>query len=444
MTLKAKFFLFIIIIHVLLGVLLFKVIEEPRILFLLAELGILISLFLSFQIYLGFIKPLTFISSGIDALRDKDFNVKFLPSNSKEMNRLISVYNDMIDNIRQERTHLEEQHYFLQKLIQASPNGILILDHDDQITEINPQAYRILGISLNFSIKQIMEQHRDLLNQITQIQIGAAQVISIAGADKVKVEVAHFIHRGFKRKFILIQELSKEILEAEKAAYSKVIRMMAHEVNNSIGAVNSILSSTVEIYEEQEHDPDVKEALLIAIDRNQKLNQFMKNFAKVVRLPPPKKSIVSLTNVIYSIAGLMESQAQASNIQFKFDLSDHHVKAHIDEKQIEQVLVNIVKNAIESIGENGVIQFKLNHKTELEIWDNGKGIDEDAVPFLFSPFFSTKVDGQGVGLTLVKEILINHHASFSLKTRQSGWTVFKIQFKASNLISTPSPVLQQN
>ena len=438
MTLKVKFFLFTLLIHLVLGFLLFKVIKEPRILFLLAEMGILLSLFLSYQIYAAFIKPLSFISSGIDAIQDKDFNVKFLPSGSKDMNRLIGVYNKMIDNIRAERVFLEEQHYFLQKLIQASPNGIVILDHDNQVAEINPRARSILDLPANTHPTHWTKYKSPILQEITGIPVGTSRVVSIGGGNKVKIEVASFLHRGFKRKFVLIQELSKEILEAEKKAYSKVIRMMAHEVNNSIGAINSILSSTVEFYEEENGDPDIKEALQIAMDRNDKLNQFMKNFAKVVRLPAPKKHSVLLNDLIRNIAHLMAAQAEAQGVTIALEIVERPIWIMLDEQQIEQALVNITKNALEAIGQEGVIQFFLEDSGVLEIRDNGAGISKESADMMFSPFYSTKVNGQGIGLTLVKEILINHQAAFSLNTYESGWTVFQIRFntKVESLVQT--------
>jgi two-component system, NtrC family, nitrogen regulation sensor histidine kinase NtrY len=144
MSLKVKYFLFITFIHLLVGYLLYRLLAEKRLYFLLAEVGIILSLLLAYRLYRSFIKPLDFIASGTDAIRDQDFNVKFLKTGANEMDKLISVYNDMIDNIRTERTQTEEQHFFLQKLIHASPSGIILLDYDDRISEVNPKAIELL------------------------------------------------------------------------------------------------------------------------------------------------------------------------------------------------------------------------------------------------------------------------------------------------------------
>ncbi|MFK8009045.1 MAG: PAS domain-containing sensor histidine kinase [Saprospiraceae bacterium] len=397
--------------------------------FLLSEFAILFSLFLSYLMYRSFIRPLEFMYSGTDAITDKDFTIKFVKTGSKEMDKLIDVYNSMIDNIREERIQVEEQHFFLKKLISASPNGIIILDYDENITDINPRAMSLLELNERAIQQPISNFQNPILRQIAQLEVGKANIISTEGFEKYKCEVSHFIHRGFKRKFILIQELSKEILEAEKRAYGKIIRMMAHEVNNSIGAINSILQTHVEYNTEE--NSDERESLEIAIERNNSMSSFMGNFAKVVRLPQPHLEQIEINELLHNIGKLMESQAKTKNISIEYHLGKNNFFASIDAKQIEQVLVNIIKNSIEAIDYQGIIQVisKESPKTIL-IRDNGSGISKENVEKLFTPFFSTKMDGQGVGLTLIREVLSNHDAQFNLKTNDDGWTEFRIVFKS--------------
>ncbi len=429
MSLRVKYFLFIAIIHITIAYLCFLVLREQKLYFLLSEFGILFSLFLSYLMYRSFIRPLEFMYSGTDAITDKDFTIKFVKTGSKEMDKLIDVYNSMIDNIREERIQVEEQHFFLKKLISASPNGIIILDYDEKITDINPRAMSLLELNESAIQQPISNFANPILQQIAQLEVGKANVISTEGFEKYKCEISHFIHRGFKRKFILIQELSKEILEAEKRAYGKIIRMMAHEVNNSIGAINSILQTHVEYNTEE--NSDERESLEIAIERNNSMGSFMKNFAKVVRLPQPHLEKIEVNELLQNIGKLMESQAKTKNISIEFDLTKNNFFASIDSKQIEQVLVNIIKNSIEAIDYQGIIQItSLETPKTILIRDNGSGISNENAEKLFTPFFSTKMDGQGVGLTLIREILSNHDAQFNLKTNDNGWTEFRIVFKS--------------
>ncbi|MEL7121451.1 MAG: ATP-binding protein [Bacteroidota bacterium] len=430
MSIRVKYFLFIGLIHLLITYLSFYLLKEQKAYFILTEVGILFSLYLSFRLYAGFIKPLQFMSSGVDAILDKDYSVHYLPTNSKELNKLIDVYNQMIDNIRNERTQLEEQHYFLQRLISASPAGIILLDYDDNISDINPKAKEILEIKNQAVPNNLADIQHPLIAGILSLTADKTSTLTGKGIERFKCELSYFVHRGFKRKFILIQELSKEIVAAEKRAYGKVIRMMAHEVNNSIGAINSILGSTIEELPSQDEEDQLmlKEALEVAVDRNKSLTLFMKNFAEVVRLPPPKPEWIKINQLVRNIAQLMEPKARENDISFEYKLlRAEETKIHVDIHQFEQALVNIVKNSIEAIGQDGTIKFIVQaHPMSIIIADNGSGIAPNVADKLFTPFFSTKPTGQGVGLTLVKEIVMNHNAHIELETREDGWTYCEI------------------
>jgi nitrogen fixation/metabolism regulation signal transduction histidine kinase len=397
-----------------------------------SEVFVIISILISWKLYQQLLQPLKLLMSGIDAIRDKDFNVKFLPTGKHEVDQLIGVYNQMMDSLRTERTRQEQQHFFLEKLIQTSPTGIIILNFDNRVKQLNPAALKIIGLQekelINHSVSEISH---DIFKRIAELKNGQTGTVKLQGADTYKIQKSHFIDRGFSLHFIMIQELTAEILTAEKNVYGKVIRMMAHEVNNTIGPVNSIIQSalkTDKLWEPLPHDK-LKDAMQVALDRNQNLNLFMRNFADLVKLPLPNKSRVDLHTCIRNIIDLFELPAREKNIALKFEASADPFYILADQQLMEQALINIVKNAIEAISVKGEIMFKSDIKNlRLTIVDNGKGLSEKDSDQLFTPFYSSKKDGQGIGLTLVKEILANHGFSFSLKTVAMGQTEFSIFF----------------
>jgi len=431
MRLRTKFILVIILLHLVALVLSFYTFENNKILFIVSELFILVSVVISWQLYMQMLKPLQTLVAGIEAIKDKDFNVKFLPTGTYEMDRLIDVYNQMMDHLKTERTRQEQQHFFLEKLIQTSPTGILILDFDAKIQQVNPKACTILGIPEKELLKKQIELiDIPLMREISQLKSGEGKTISPDGVHTYKLQRSHFIDRGFAKSFVMIEELTAEILAAEKKAYGKVIRMMAHEVNNTIGPVNSILESTLKTRDlwSKEHET-LEHALHIAFERNRNLNIFMRNFADVVRLPEPSKTTIDLHKLIRSVTILMKGKAGERAIEFTYNLSAELIFITADQQQLEQALINIIKNAMEAIHEKGSIDFTTtNHPKRLIITDTGEGIAKENAEHLFSPFFSTKKDGQGVGLTLVKEILLNHQYQFVLRTITPGKTVFEIDF----------------
>ena len=428
MRLRTKFILVITILHLVALVLSFYIFEQ-KIFFIVSELLILTSAIISWQLYQQMLKPLQTVIDGIDAIKDKDFNVKFLPTGTYEMDRLVNVYNEMMDHLKTERIRQEQQHFFLEKLIQTSPTGILILDFDGNVQLVNPKACALLSIGEKDFLKQPIEGiDKPLMSEISMLKSGESKTVSPDGIHTYKLQRSHFIDRGFPRSFIMIEELTAEILSAEKKAYGKVIRMMAHEVNNTVGPVNSIIESTLKTSGlwTKEHEK-IEHALQVAFERNQNLNIFMRNFADVVRLPPPVRSQVDLHQIIKRVATLFEIRAAEARIEFVFQVPASSFMVHADQQQMEQALINIIKNSMEAIGTDGMIILASDPASrKLTITDTGSGISSEHAEHLFSPFFSTKKEGQGVGLTLVKEILLNHGFTFSLQSSEAGRTVFEI------------------
>lgn len=433
MKLQTKYILFIALIHLVTLVLTFFIFQHQKILFIASEVVILFSLYFAYRLYKTLVQPLKLIMSGVDAIRDRDFNVKFQSVGQHELDKLIQVYNEMIMQLRKERTFQAEQHYFLDKLIQTSPTGIIILDYDGNIANCNPKALRMLGIENTVTKGESIENLKGpLAHALADLPEDEPQTISINGIETYKCHKAHFINRGFPLHFITIEELTVEKLRIEKNAYGKVIRMMAHEVNNSIGPINSIISSVMNYGEQlpQDAQEDFCHALQIAKNRNLKLNLFMRNFADVVKLPPPEKKQQDLGKLIAEVSQFMRQAIGDKDIQLQLNYPADPVFAPIDLQQMEQVLINIIKNAIEAIDGQGVIQLELHeHPRILRIMDNGMGIPPEKAEQLFSPFYSTKTEGQGIGLTLSREVLLNHGFEFSLKTQDDGWTVFEIKIQ---------------
>ncbi len=375
-------------------------------------------------LYQDFIQPLKFLLMGAEAIKDQDFSVKFKPVGKYEMDELIAVYNAMIDQLRNERLQVMEQHFFLEKLIQASPIAIIILDFDGNITKANPKAQTLFTLPEHFTTAFPLSQiQHPVIPHLLLLANKEAQTVQLNGLVTYKIQRSFFMDRGFERPFLLIEELTNEIWATEKKAYGKVIRMMAHEVNNSIGAVNSIVEVTKKYIEE----PDLQNALNVATERNDRLNLFMRRFADIVRLPLPNKEMKSMSTIVKNAVELMRLQIEQKGISLQTDYQENAKEVAVDVGQIEQVLVNILKNAIEACEGNveKIIQVSVSN-TQIRISNNGKPIPKAIEQQLFTPFFSDKPEGQGIGLMLCREILNNHGFTFSLATQADGWTVFEV------------------
>lgn len=421
MRIRSKFILFVTVIHCILIFLVIKLLSHDLYFFMISEVFIVISIILSFQIYKGLVSPLNLIASGIESIKEEEFTSKFIKVGQPEFDQLIDVYNKMIDKLKEERIAQQEQHYVLHKLIQASPSGIIVVNFDDKVESLNLSAEKILGFNSEVLLgKTFSEIPGKLATEIFELNEDESRIVHVGGLKIYKLTLSYFIDRGFHRKFILIDELTDEIIKAEKKAYEKVIRMMAHEINNSVGAVNSILNSFISYKEQLDKDDqkDYEEALQVSIDRNKLLSNFMSNFASVASLPGPVKVIEDLNELVRSIGILLSFECKNRGIELELRLTKDPLYIQFDVQQIELVLINVIKNSIEAIEDKGTIIITTqNSPLQLSVQDSGKGISEENKFNLFTPFFSTKKDGQGIGLMLIRDILINHGFVFSLKKK---------------------------
>jgi len=427
-SLRAKIVAYLVLIHVVLAAISFFVLRENRLLLLAVEALFALSIALGYLLVRAFFVPLELIRTGAELISERDFTSQFREVGQPEMDALIHVYNRMIGKLREERLKAQEQHYFLDRILNASPAGILTLDFDGRVSLLNPSARELLGLADEDALGKRLEDVPGPGTALAAVPLGESRVLS-HGRRRLKVSRAELFDRGFPRSFLLVEELTEELRASEKAAYGKLIRMMSHEVNNSVGPVTSLLDS-FRGYSEQlgeEDRRDYTEAVTVAIARLERLGAFVNGFAEVVRLPPPDRRPCDVRQLLDEILVLLRPQLEQRRIQVEWDAAEPMPPIDLDRNQFEQVLVNVLKNAMEAIGEDGRIGLRLSWEPAasggtrpvLRIADSGPGIPEDVRPLLFTPFFSTKRDGRGLGLTLIQEILTQHGFDFGLENRVS-------------------------
>jgi nitrogen fixation/metabolism regulation signal transduction histidine kinase len=401
-------------------------------LFLAIEsLTLLTAVYLSF-FYRRIIKPLQIIGDGIELLKEQDFSSRLRLVGQPEADRIVVVFNKMMNQLKDERIRVREQNHFLDLLINASPLGVLVLDLDNFILSGNKAAWRMLGINPPKlpTGERLAEIKSPLAAELLRLNPYDAQIIRLNDANIYKCTHAVFLDKGFPHSFYLIELLTDEVVRAEKKAYEKVIRMIAHEVNNTTAGITSALDTLDDSFREMNPPPDdVRDVLKVAIERCYRMNRFISNFADVVRIPEPQLREQELNALLISCKRFMEIICRNRNIQIQMDLDPISPVVLIDNVLFEQVLVNIIKNAAESIEHDGTIFIRTTRfPGSLEIADTGKGIPKDMESKLFSPFFSTKPNGQGLGLIFIREVLLKHNCSFSLSTADDSLTRFQIFF----------------
>ena len=310
----------------------------------------------------------------------------------------------------------------------------MIFDFDGQIEIVNPSAEHIFQMPSHDLIQKRLESIPGPLSEdLQQMGMGTSKIITLRGQHRIKCYKGRFLDQGFDPMFILLEEMTEALRQSEKAAYEMPIRTTSHEVNNTIGSVNSLLQSCLHYQNKicEEDRTEYTNALEVATTRNNHLNEFIRAYAEVVKLPPPPRRPCAILPVIEYIVVLMQAESHGRGINWAWEVAPGLPVVHVDTAQIEQAFVNILKNAKDAIEENGTITIRMQQKNDrfsMVIEDTGSGIPDEIQAELFAPFFSTKANGQGRGLTLVQEILSQHGFEFALESFPGQPTRFCMYF----------------
>lgn len=391
-------------------------------------------------LYWMIIWPLRMLTLGADLLLGQDFGSRLRTTGYGEVDRLAQMYNEMMDHLHRERLAVRETNRYLDRLIESAPMGVINFDTEDRLVMANQAALLMLGVTSDEELKGL---HPDSLpgrlgRMIAELEPGESRTLDARpdeGDDNIyKVSRFSFVDYGFPRTAIHIEKLTEVVRITERQAYNKLIRVMAHEINNSMGAVTStfdLLSETPELMA----DEDLASLVDSCNHRCRSLCNFIDRYASVARLPRPELMSMDMSLLLERCAPVLRHTAMSTCAGADVKIyAEGAIMTDIDPVQMEQVLVNLVKNSAESIArktENkGKIIIAADPKERtLTVIDDGVGIDEDTAAKLFTPFFTTKRQSSlgGTGLTLTAEILRAHGFRFSLKTSsEDGLTRFRI------------------
>lgn len=429
MRIKGFFYILVFLLLALGGVLLYLSSQLNTIFFYIGEgLILFILIYLAF-FYRKLVKPLNTIGSGMELLREQDFSSRLSPVGQYEADRVVNIFNRMMEQLKNERLRLREQNHFLDLLIKASPMGVIITTLDDDLSELNPMALKMLGVRPeNVLGKKMKEIDSPLARELVNIPKGETVTVRLNDSNIYRCTHSSFIDRGFQHPFFLVESLTDEVMKAEKKAYEKVIRMIAHEVNNTTAGITSTLDTVEQALSSEEGMDDICDVMRVCTDRCFSMSRFITRFADVVKIPEPTVSRANLNDLVFTCKRFMEGMCNDRRINLRMEIDETLKDVMLDSSLFEQVFVNIIKNAAESIETDGEIIIRTLSPATIEVTDNGKGISKETEAKLFSPFFSTKPNGQGIGLIFIREVLMRHGCTFSLRTYADGLTKFRIIF----------------
>lgn len=398
---------------------------------LAAEGGIVLLAVIGMLLYSRLVRPAQVMAMGMDLLREQDYNSRLAPVGQPDADRIINLFNDIVARLKVEALKVREQNHFLDLLIEASPLGIVSLGDRDVVQTRNSMACRLLGEDpAGVALKDLKSPLAEVCMRLGNDE---SETIRLSDTMVYRCTRVQFMDRGMPRPFLLIEILTDEVRRAERDAYGKVIRVIGHEVNNSMASIRSLLQLLLEIKPWGDDEEELGQAVEGCVHRAALLSDFISSYTRVVKIPPARLEKIPLSDAVAHMQPFLTSMASSAGVGITFTYPDKPDEAGIDISLMEQAVINIVKNAIESIRsagdpESGRINVIVSEGRRLTVTDNGGGISPEASQKLFTPFFSTKPSGQGLGLMFVAEILHRHNATFSLRT-EGAETRFEIAFR---------------
>lgn len=429
--LRLQLFAFLAALHLALFVLLFLQLREHPWLFIGLEFVLVASLVLGARLLRQALEPIGYTQRLRELLQDQDYaaRLRHHGKGSDELGQLVAQFNALLDSLHAERLRIGEQQGFLDRLLEATPSAVIVFDFDGRISLLNPSARAL--------------NHREhLLQQLASLPDGASTMLSDPDGRRYRGQRGHFFDRGFARRFLLLEELTEELQSSERATYEKLVRVLGHEVNNTVAATGSVLESLL-FYRGQlaaGDGEDFATAIGAVKRRNASLGEFIERFTRVAKLPAPELRPCAVQDVVEDILYLYREQCRSLGISIGWRRRDEAGPLPLDRHLIEQALQNLVKNAMEAAhatlqesGGSASIEIELVREQEglrLSVIDSGARLASVPASQLFTPFFSTKKGGQGIGLLLVREVLLRHGFAHRLAPNAAGETSFDIWFPA--------------
>lgn len=365
---------------------------------------------------------LSALNDGFHNFLDNDFSVSLAKTRNDELGELVQIYNKVGDALRDERLHLYQRELLLDTVIQTTPLSLILTDDLDLIIYSNSAARKLFfdGKAINglgFS-KLLSGKPGPFARSVNSGLSGLFTVSESNGSDKDSKETYHltqnqFLLNGRKHQLYLFKSLTKEINRQEVNTWKKVIRLISHELNNSLAPITSLAHSGQTLCERQKEEK-LSKIFKTMEERARYLQTFIEGYAKFARLPRPQLSDVNTYEFLTSLQQIKS---------FILECDRSVLMIYCDPAQMQQVIINLIKNAHESSSENTevVLNIKVSADSfEIQIKDRGKGMSESNLSNALLPFYSTKAEGTGLGLPLCREIVEAHGGKIMIGNRKNG------------------------
>jgi len=362
-------------------------------------------------------RSLQVLSDAVASLRDGDFSVGLVVQRQDELGRLFEAYNGIVEVLRSERQNLFQRELLLDTVMQSSPQALVLCDARDRVVYSNSAARRLFAAGRKLEGSEfaaLLEAAPESLRAAASSQRDGLFTVEVAG----EPEIYHVSHSQFRlntrdHRLLQLRQLTRELTRQELDTWKKVIRVISHELNNSLAPISSLAHSGRQVARQDR--PELLDDIFSTIEeRAQRLSSFLERYARFAKLPRPRPEDVEWR-------GFLNSLRRTYPFELRGELPARI--ARFDPGQIQQVLINLLKNARDAGSPPEQIEVEVQAERShcvVRVLDRGSGMTEAVLASSLLPFYSTKSDGSGLGLTLCRDIIEGHGGQLSLANRADG------------------------
>jgi nitrogen fixation/metabolism regulation signal transduction histidine kinase len=389
----------------------------------LLSVGLLLCMLLTSIATKSIREGLQALDVGLQNFKDGEFSSSLAYSNKDELGELCALYNQTATQLRQEKHWLHQRELMLDKVLQSSPDVLLLVNVQDFIVFSNWAAREFFASKTRLEGNSLSELLDDLPIAVSQAieakRTGLLSVMFNEGESETwHIASGTFMLNNQQHTLFILKQMTRELSRQEVAVWKKVIRLISHELNNSLGPISSMLHSG-KLISEKLNDSRLTRVFNTIEERITHLNQFVQGYGKFARLPAPNPEVIQWSKLLYALH---------DQWTFQHKMTDD-ITLQADPVQLEQLLINLLKNAHESGSASKHIAMHIYNASEsvvIEIHDQGKGMPESVISNALIPFYSTKSTGSGLGLALCREIIDAHHGNIVLQNKDSGGLIVRI------------------
>jgi two-component system, NtrC family, nitrogen regulation sensor histidine kinase NtrY len=392
------------------------------------------------------------LSKLFSAIAHRDFSVTFqYGAYGKSFQELEDSLNEIILAYKAVKIDREAQYHLLQHIVNHVNIGIVVVNNNDEIPVLNPATESLLNIKGLRTWKLLREYKPSFVKLVEELGDHGRRLVEWNSGSEVKMLSIDVLTTRLvenNQKIIILQDINRELDQKEIESWHKLIRILTHEIMNSVTPISSLTETTQSMLTTRDGNPrtsadltdenisDVVFSLSTIQRRSDGLLGFVEKYRTFTRVPTPVQMKVSVSGLFEDVKRLLQNELQQRGIRWEQEVNAMATHIHADSSLIGQVLINLIGNSIHALEgrEDGVVvlrSYRNEHTTIIEVRDNGRGIPEKEMDHIFVPFFTTRKDGSGIGLSLCKQIMSLHGGTITVRSREGEGTGVYLSFRWS-------------